>query len=388
LLHSPPSMPQQHLVRHMAECCSAPLWLLFSLLQIPQKRKLTRFVTCHGLEASEEGPEPRQNVLAPSAQRLQRMGYLCAPFSLAKLVLHNPYMASHTVLAHPGQIITLLKNCEVGKLDLFCAACPAAVMRDALPKLLSVLVPLLNNVEMHAPLAAMLRRVDALRLAEILNGALLGRLDVVMRCPGETVVDILCAVKDARICALLPPVNQAPEKLLDFVSHCASAEKAAAIVNFIEPEAIVWLFYSTSPARLAELLGHFDAAEFRENGCFIRFLGHLQGERRLTNNVVGPFLSLVPPAVVAQMVREVPAEQLLKVLCNVGPRGVARILENTNVDLIIRMWTGRLESLVVNGAAPLSALQRDVRAAAAIKNVSDGIQQALSSYRRLVAVGA
>mmetsp|Transcript_38939 Transcript_38939/g.98840 ORF Transcript_38939/g.98840 Transcript_38939/m.98840 type:complete len:97 (-) Transcript_38939:157-447(-) len=45
------------------------------------------------------------------------------------------------------------------------------------------------------------------------------------------------------------------------------------------------------------------------------------------------------------------------------------------------MWTGSLESLVVFGAAPLSAIQKDCRAAATIKQFTDRIQHCLSSFR-------
>jgi len=232
----PPSSPQRNLVPHMAAAhdlqTSCLMWL-----------------RCWLHEAQ---------------RRWASKSYLCAPWASAKLVLHNPYMASPRVLAHPFQVIALLKNCEVGKLDLFCAACPAAVMQDALPQLLrhierqqlvSVLVPLLNNVELHAPLVSMLRRVDVLRLADILNGALPGKLDILLRCPGERVVDIICAVKNDRVSAMLALVNHAPDKLLDLMANCPGPEKAAAFVNFVEPEVVIWLLDSASPMCLAHLLG-------------------------------------------------------------------------------------------------------------------------------------
>mmetsp|Transcript_146552 Transcript_146552/g.468085 ORF Transcript_146552/g.468085 Transcript_146552/m.468085 type:complete len:401 (+) Transcript_146552:163-1365(+) len=395
----------------MAVCCSAQLWWLFASpkkgLQRDEGNKHTQDISAD--EGLEEGKKHLYDasavqdlhtsclmglpaLLDDAQDRWARRSYLGAPWSSAKLVLHNPYMASPGVLAHPFQVIALLKKCEVGKLDLFCSACPAEVVQEALPQLLrhverqqlvSVLVPLLNNVELHAPLVSMLRRVDVLRLAEILNGALPGKLDILLRCPGETVVDITCAVKDDRVSAMLALANHAPDKLLDLVSNCPGPEKAAAFVNFVEPEVVIWLLDSASPLCLAQLLGYFEVAELRSDGPLMRFLGHLDGERRLTKGIVGPFLLLVKPAVVAQLVREVTAEQLFKVLSHVGPHGVARILENTNVDLIIRMWTGSLESLVVFGAAPLSAIQKDCRAAATIKQVTDSIQRCLSSFPQL-----
>jgi len=104
----------------------------------------------------------------------------------------------------------------------------------------------------------------------------------------------------------------------------------------------------------------------------------LEGNQVLTEDRVAPFIELVEPATLAQLVQEVKAENLLDVLGRLGAVAVARILENTNIDFIIRLWNGPLEKTVNVFASSLSELEKHPVAASSIKRVTDTLNVGLT----------
>jgi len=307
--------------------------------------------------------------------------------------LSHPHLAGLKNLLHPFGLVALLHSCEVGVMHSFCDTCPAETLNIALPELLrhcstkqlaTVLAPLLNDASLHQSLVLILQRVDARRIARIINNVLPEKLDIVLRCPANAVVALVNTVEDGRIPSMLQLVNYAPSALFALLTHAIDCDKAASVVNHVDAEVILGLLGRVSSFRIARVLEAFPPADFGSGGRFIQFLKHLEGERKLTQDKVAPFLQLIDPEVVARLVQGVDGVQLLEVLRSVGAEGVARILENTNIDLIISMWNGPLELAVSLGAGPLSALQKDARAAKAIKAVTDKVQLGIEHCRPLM----
>jgi len=382
-------------------------------VEIPQPRRVTMTAACIGSSGGSVSAARMAGrgevvvgscsaaTVAASAERnccsgvqtwLAQQNYLSAPLSMAQLVLHHPHLASLGNLLHPGKLVALLRHCELGKLERFCDACPPSILKKSLPELLrrvghkplvKVLAPLLNNVALHESLAKFLKGVDARRISHIVNEVAPGRLDIVLRCPGDSLATLVCAVDDCRVPTMLLPLIHKPNSLLTLLMRSSDFDKLATVVNYIEPEVILWILGRVSAWRLVRILDSFTKQQLEPEGCFNVLLWHLQGDKHFTQEEVAPFLQLIDPDVVAQLVHGVPAHRLLKVLRHVGASGVARILENTNVDLIVRLWNGPLRRAVTLSAEPLSILQKSATVAAGIRQLSDQVELGLATYDNL-----
>jgi hypothetical protein len=172
---------------------------------------------------------------------------------------------------------------------------------------------------------------------------------------------------------MLVPVTRNPAAVLDMIASSQHPERAGAVVNYVDPEVLVWLLEGVAGSRIAEIMDAFEPHDFEANGTFITFLKQLEGERRLSLEKVAPFCTIVEPVVLAQLVQCVSADKLLEVLRRVGAEGVARLLTSTNVELIIRLWNGPLEDIVTECAGSLSNMQRNPTAAAAVKTTTDSV---------------
>jgi hypothetical protein len=204
-------------------------------------------------------------------------------------------------------------------------------------------------------------------------------LDIVLRCEGDLLATLLHAVHDSRISMMLLPLMHNPRCLLTLLTRSSDFKKLAAVVNYVEPEVILWILDRVTAWRLANIVDSFNEDQLEPEGCFIVLMQNLQGQKQFVLEEVAPFLQLIYPRVVAQLVQEVPARRLLKVLRQVGAAGVARILENTNVDLIIRLWNGPMRCAVALGAEPLSFLQRSATLATGIRQLTDHVESGLAA---------
>jgi hypothetical protein len=289
---------------------------------------------------------------------------------------------------HPRKLLALLRHVEVGMLERFCDACTAPILRAALPELLrlvehkplvEVLAPLLNNSALHESLFKLMRRVDIPRIARIVNEVGPGKLDIALRCEGDLLATLLRTVHDSRISMMLLPLIHKPHCLLTLLQSSSDFKKLAAVVNYVEPEVILWILGRVTAWRLAAIVDSFTEHQLEPEGCFTVLMQNLQGQKQFVQEEVAPFLQMIPPRVVAQLVQGVPSHKFLKVLRHIGAAEVVRILENTNVDLIIRLWNGPLRCTVALGAQPLSFLQRNVALAAGIRQITDHVESGLAA---------
>merc|ERR1719203_445855 len=97
----------------------------------------------------------------------------------------------------------------------------------------------------------------------------------------------------------------------------------------------------------------------------------LAGERGLTRDKAVPLLQVSDPATVAQLVQKVSAKQLLDILRRVEVSGVQRLLENTNIELVIRIFNGPLEAAVGTVAGGLAEALRNPDVANTVKQLTD-----------------
>eukprot|EP00928_Gymnodinium_smaydae_P034728 TRINITY_DN24547_c0_g1_i1.p1 TRINITY_DN24547_c0_g1~~TRINITY_DN24547_c0_g1_i1.p1 ORF type:complete len:193 (-),score=34.29 TRINITY_DN24547_c0_g1_i1:94-672(-) len=87
------------------------------------------------------------------------------------------------------------------------------------------------------------------------------------------------------------------------------------------------------------------------------------------------------------LIQGVSAHKLLEVLRRIGAENVATILANTNVDFIIRLWNGPLESAVSFFAGGLSEVEKHRLPAFTIKKVTDKVNSRFLAYDRKVQRG-
>ena len=73
----------------------------------------------------------------------------------------------------------------------------------------------------------------------------------------------------------------------------------------------------------------------------------------------------------------VKADQLLEVLRRVEVEGVARILEHTNMDLVLRVFNGPLEAAVGTFASSLAEAMRHPTAASTVKQMTDRLNDSM-----------
>lgn len=309
-----------------------------------------------------------------------------APISTLALVFQHPHLVSFGILSQTPKLLLMLHNSEVGPLKSFCDACPAQCLGTVLPELLSglrvdaiesVLAPLVNLPHLHGALVAMMTQVDATIIIEILNGSSFERLEILLCAQPIKLTQLVTAVDEDRVHAMLLPLQSVPAAVRDMVDALENPERAGAVVNYVDPLVLVWLLQCATGSAIANLMNAFLPHDFEASGCIVYFLQKLEGERRLSQEFVAIFVQLVPPAVVAELVQRVSAEKLLEALRRVGPEGIARILANTNVDFVIRLWNGPLEGAVTFMAGTLSEIERNRIAAKALKKATDGMDYGL-----------
>mmetsp|Transcript_96855 Transcript_96855/g.250492 ORF Transcript_96855/g.250492 Transcript_96855/m.250492 type:complete len:292 (-) Transcript_96855:577-1452(-) len=80
------------------------------------------------------------------------------------------------------------------------------------------------------------------------------------------------------------------------------------------------------------------------------------------------------PTIVAQLVQGVKAKQLLDILRRVEVDRIGVLLQNTNIDLVVRLFNGPLEAAVGGVAGHLAgAMMLDPRAAKGVKQLTDAL---------------
>lgn len=319
-----------------------------------------------------------------------------APVATLLLVARHPHLVSRGTLSQTPKLLRMLHNSEVGPLQEFCDACPAQCLGAVLPQLLfgldvdsivGVLAPLVNLPGLHAALVAMMTQVDACIIIKILSGASCDNLKVLLHAKPKNLTQLVTAVDDDRIGAMLVPVQHVPAAVRDMVDCLEHPERAGALVNHVDPDVLVWLLQEAAGSTIANLVNAFEPKDLEASGSLLNFLQCLEGEHRLTQEFVAPFVEQVPPAVVAKLVQRVKAQNLLEALRRTEAAGAARILENTNVDFVIRLWNGPLEDAVTSMSQRLSELERNKIAATAVKMATDGMDYGLERMESKVRRG-
>lgn len=281
----------------------------------------------------------------------------------------------------------MLRHSEVGAVRALCEAVPEETLSGLLPEILrgierhripEALAPVLNDIANIPTLAALMGVLDAGSMVMMLNAVPARKLRIILGAPPDSLAKLVSHVQLGKVESVLIPVVQEPDELLrdtlvPLLRECRHPERIAAAVNHSEPEVLFRLIREVEAWRLAALVDAMDAEDFEEEGAAVVLLQALADERGLLRDKAVPLLNGSDPATMATMIQKVSAQDLLDILRRVQVSGLQRLLENTNVELVVRIFNGPLEHAVGLVAGGLAEALRNPVAAKLMKNTTDSL---------------
>eukprot|EP00445_Apocalathium_hangoei_P007057 CAMPEP_0203842814 /NCGR_PEP_ID=MMETSP0359-20131031/2215_1 /ASSEMBLY_ACC=CAM_ASM_000338 /TAXON_ID=268821 /ORGANISM="Scrippsiella Hangoei, Strain SHTV-5" /LENGTH=819 /DNA_ID=CAMNT_0050757473 /DNA_START=49 /DNA_END=2508 /DNA_ORIENTATION=- len=309
------------------------------------------------------------------------------PCSAASLVFRHPALVNCAVVRESGKALTLLRHSEVGAVRALCEAVPEETLSGLLPEILrgierhripEALAPVLNDVANIPTLAALMGVLDAGSMVMMLNAVPSRKLRIILGAPPDSLAKLVSHVQPGKVESVLIPVLQEPDELLretlvPLLRECRHPERIAAAANHSEPEVLFRLIREVEAWRLAALVDALDGEDFEEEGAAVVLLRALADERGLLRDKAVPLVNGSDPATMATLIQKVSAQDLLDILRRVEVSGLQRLLENTNVELVVRIFNGPLEHAVGLVAGGLAEALRNPVAAKLMKNTTDSL---------------
>ncbi|CAE7604731.1 DHRS13 [Symbiodinium natans] len=325
----------------------------------------------------------------------------CGCCALPLLLRCHPELVTGATLSHPRKTIALLARSDGRTLRRFCDKVPSQTMRGMLPALFSqvsdrqfidVVVPLLSSSEQADALSKIACSLDTGAMLEVLNGALPGRLVIVLQAPPEALATIIADVGPGRIGAVVVPLLQEPEDLLRdrLVPLLRMVERPAhmaKIVDQVDASVLIALLRGVRAEALAAVVNGFCEEDFNTEGHVIQLLRALNSAPDLANEKIVPLMEKGEPSKLVRLVQGIPAEKLLAVLSSTEADGVLRLLENTNADFAVRLFQLPLDSVISSMAGGFADVMADRNIAELVKHSTDTLQAGLAQADGVLARG-
>lgn len=297
-------------------------------------------------------------------------------------------MYGHALTRHFTRVVTLLCNADAGALRQFNNDVPERTLREILPRILqefdsarlkASLVPLLNAADLQGTLMELLEVMDTSCIIQLLGNVPAHKLAIVLRAPRGNLADLIAAVDAERIPVVLIPVLQEPEDLLagtlvPLLEQVRNPGRIAAVANLVETDVLLWFLRGVPADRLAPLIDALSPEDFQAGGTAIALLQQLADARGLVRDKVVPLITRGEPTLIAQIIQGTSANNLLEVLRRVEVDGVLLFLENTNIEFVIRVFNGPLDTAVAaTVAGSFADSLRNPLVASSLKQLTDGL---------------
>eukprot|EP00931_Biecheleriopsis_adriatica_P086003 TRINITY_DN60742_c0_g1_i1.p1 TRINITY_DN60742_c0_g1~~TRINITY_DN60742_c0_g1_i1.p1 ORF type:complete len:578 (+),score=141.46 TRINITY_DN60742_c0_g1_i1:43-1734(+) len=363
------------------------------------------FAGCFGgARASSQRP-------ADDVGRVSSLG-LCDMLSLAR---NHPKMTrslmSFTALRSPHKVNALLRHTDARAVHHLCNDIPEHKLTEVLSMLMSegvsfekfekVVVPLLRHPQMAKKLAHLLRVVETKTVLQIVNDVAPEKITKVLDIRTEALVSLMAAVDANRVPVVLIPVlggscEQLESSLVPLVDQVEKPERIAQLVNTCEPNILIWFLYGApthegeelndgvDAKALAAILNQFNEEDLQPNGCAVKLLQQLADNRGLVREKVTPLLKSAKPEKLVPLIQGIDAAKLLNVLRSVkNVEGVLRLLENTNLDIVVRIFNGPLDKAGALVAGDVAQLVSVPEYAEFLKNATDVAANVLGRGQRV-----
>lgn len=235
-------------------------------------------------------------------------------------------------------------------------------------RLCRVLPILLNEVELHQTLAAVMSLVKPNDLIEILSRVPPGHLRAVCKASPESMVQLLShtepeKVREMVIPMLLEPQNVIDGSLVPVLAKVQDPTRLAKIINLVDKEVLLHLLRHVDGEHLATLVNAFENdKDFEAEGAVIRLLQEASKDYKLLQEKVAPLMRDVAANKTARVVCGVQPPKLLAVLRQVDCNSVLTLMASANEDLVVQILAGPLDSIATKTAPGVAEVMNELSA--------------------------
>ncbi|CAJ1374303.1 unnamed protein product [Effrenium voratum] len=304
-------------------------------------------------------------------------------WSILCLLKDYPGLASATGFSQSVTVWRLVSRLKVLPLRHFLIVVPQktlvpvwASLLEGLPPetLCRVLPALLNEVEVHPTLAAVMKVVEPSHMLEMLRRVPPGHLVSVCKAPSEKLCDLLSNLEHDQVHEALLPMLLEPQQIIDqglvpVLVNTHDAKRLASIINLVDKEVLLHLLRHVDGEKLAQLVNDFEEdKDFFADGPIIRLLQEASKDYKLLQDKVAPLMQRVDAVKTVRLVSGVQPSKLLEVLRQVDCPTALILMSNANENFVVNMLCGPLDGLVSATAPGVAEVMKlNARIAAAFR---------------------
>lgn len=310
---------------------------------------------------------------------------------------------SGAAFSHPLKSLALLTQTDADAVRKLCDELPADTLSEVLPRLLSdvdrerffkVVIPLLSDARTACKLSKLLGCLQINTILQVVERTSAGKLKIVLGAQEDALTLLMSAVEpDNGVAVLsLTTVLNEPDSLLQdtlvpLVNSVNHPERLGQLVSLVEADVLLWLLRGVGAQNLTAILNALSDEDIQPSGSAVVLLRELADNRGLVRDKVLPLLRQAEPQKTARLVQGVEASKLLKVIRSVDVDGLVILLDNTNPDLVVRLFAGSLDSAIAAVAGGAADVMRQPAVASIVKDTTDHLQEGLSKAEHVLQRG-
>ncbi|CAK9006998.1 unnamed protein product [Durusdinium trenchii] len=310
---------------------------------------------------------------------------ICSLLCILKDYPHLAVVSSQ----RPTAALRLMKHLKVNALRRFLTVAPMAPVKSAWSSLLfglsseclcRALPSLLNEVEVHLTLAAVMNLLEPGNLLQMLSRVPPTHLLSVCRASPDTMVELLShvapnKVRETILFLLLEPQEVIDHGLLPLLLRVRHPKRLALIINAVEKEVLLHLLRHVPGEQLATLVNVFEDDEgFEPDGPVVQLLQEASRDYKLLQEKVTPLIRLMEANKTASVVSGVQPSKLLDVLRQVDCNSVLTLMANANENFVVNILAGPLDGIAAKTAPGVAEVMNEFNALLSV--VVDSADQA------------